>query len=196
MPDWARTEHYDITARGTVVSTGTAPVLAMLRTLLQTRFGLRFHTETRDLPIYVLRSRPGGQLGAQLTPSDADCSTFNPGVIEELPLARGPYCGIQGRPNRPGSSAMRYELRGRSMAKLASDLELFTGRPVRDETGVTGRYDVQLEFVADGTPALRAGDEGVPLVTAIQEQLGLRLEAARGPVDVVVIDFVDRPTPD
>ena len=104
----------------------------------------------------------------------------------------------------------RLQFAGQSMQRLADTLSQQLGRPVRDETGINGAYDLTLTFMPDsagrgmpvgppppGAPELPPIDPNAPsLMTAVQEQLGLRLEAARGPMEMIVIDRVEQPTED
>jgi uncharacterized protein (TIGR03435 family) len=93
--------------------------------------------------------------------------------------------------------ALVFAMRGRSMARFAKDLQLWVGRQVVDKTGIRELFDVELQFQPDGMPAPPGAPADVPtLYMAVREQLGLRLKAARGPVRTVVIDAVERPTPD
>jgi uncharacterized protein (TIGR03435 family) len=82
------------------------------------------------------------------------------------------------------------------MTKLASDLQGFAGRPVRNDTGLSGLFDVEVSFVPTSGLSLQPGTDDIPIFTAVQEQLGLKLEPTQGPVEVLVIDDVQRPTPD
>jgi uncharacterized protein (TIGR03435 family) len=188
MPAWAKTERYDITATPAAGRTdGRSPrVMAMLRRLLEARFGLKWRFETREVPIYALMlARTDGRLGSAARSSAADCGAFVPGRSEAPEETARPECAItMGR----GS----FRLRGRSMPQFASDLQVFTDRPVLDRTGRAGRFDIELAFAYPTVPDA----EGVSLFTALQEQLGLKLEPSRGPVEVLVIDSVERPTPD
>jgi uncharacterized protein (TIGR03435 family) len=192
MPPWATVERYDITATArSGVDTSSRAVMAMLRNLLVTRFALKWDVETREMPIYTLAfSRNDRRLGAGLRQSDNDCSAFVPGRSEAPEATAGPGCAIT-------FSGTRFQLRGRSLPQLASDLQVFTDRPVIDGTGLGGRYDVELSFTYQpkGSPVVDEPN-GVSLFTAVQEQLGLKLEPARGPVEVLVIESVERPTPD
>ena len=196
MPEWARTERFDITAKAAEGSTGgSAQVLGMLRALLQERFSLHTRNEARELPIYALSlAREDRKPGPQLLPSDLDCDAFVPGRLDVPEPNAGPRCAIYAT-GSAASSATTFRMRGRTMAKLASDLQVFARRPVRNDTGLAGRFDVELTFtpqLPDSPPPV--GSEGISLFTAVQEQLGLRLESTRGNVDVLVIDALDRST--
>ncbi|HET9270390.1 MAG TPA: TIGR03435 family protein [Vicinamibacterales bacterium] len=177
-PDWLRSERYDITAQtAPEAATNAATLIAMrpfLRALLEERFQLKTHRDTRELPVYALvRSRPGGALGPGLSRSNVDC---------EKEAAR---CGFGGGPmGRIKADALTGDL-------LTQLLASASGRIVVDRTGLKGPFTIDLEWSQDQTASDKPS-----IFTAVQEQLGLKLESARAPVDVLVIDSVERPTPD
>jgi len=216
-PGWINTERYSIRAK---VPAGTPPTAmsAMLLNLLKDRFQLATHLETREQPIFhLVVARSDGRLGPNLKPTSAACRA----TIEErqaavrrggpsaalppLPDPNGPQaCGV-GRTS-PGLVAHS----GRLIAQLVPTLSDLTGRPVVDKTGLTGLYDFTLKFAYEGRMPGLLGPSGQPpgapappvdqdapsLSAALQEQLGLKLENARGPVEVVVIDKFEKPTLD
>ena len=173
----------------------------MLRALLYERFKLRVHTEQRELPVYhLVTARRDWKLGPQLRPSAVDCeavrSTRAPGP---RPADDGsePTCRPSFDANvREGTMTVKVE--GESMTSLARTLlSSETRRTVLDKTGLAGTFDIQLTFIPEplpGLPRMPASENGVSLFTAIQEQLGLKLEAERGLVEVLVIDGAERPT--
>jgi uncharacterized protein (TIGR03435 family) len=184
------------------------PVYPMLRALLVDRFKLMVHHETRTLPMYALvLAKPDGILGSQLHRSTTDCASVNAarGTASQRPpvptQSGAPQCGMVG-----GASPGGIRLAGdsQSMPVLISALSGYAGRPVVDRTGITGLLSFTLEFALDQQPppGQQAPDSSnLPrdtpsLVTAVQEQLGLKLESRPGPADVVVIDHIERPTPD
>jgi uncharacterized protein (TIGR03435 family) len=212
-PDWATNERFDITAkadgdiRPPVPGGPPSPVQFMLQALLEDRFKLAVHRETRDMPIYALTlARADGKLGPQLKPSTTDCAA--------LVAARGgrggpPPPGLPPPGERPmcGTRMMPGNISGGSMTlqQLTTTLAMLTRRVVIDKTGLAGGFDIDLTFTPDqmpgppppGAPPLPAIDPNGPSIfTAVQEQLGLKLEASRGPAEVLVIDHVERPTPD
>ena len=189
VPQWTRAERFAITAKAPDgAPAAPASILAMLRTLLADRFGLRVHEDMRDGPIYELvLDRADRKLGPRLLPPTEDCTEFIAGTTGTA----APKCAIA------VSRDSVYTLRGRSMPRLSVDLAQFVGRPVIDKTGIVDRFDVELRFAREGVSDAPAPTPDVPpLFTALREQLGLRLEPARGPVRTVVIDTVARPTPD
>jgi uncharacterized protein (TIGR03435 family) len=163
------------------------------------------HTEMRELPVYALMlARPDGKVGPQLTTSTTDCTALlkaSAGRRGLPPLAPGGrmQCGLMIGPQRINAG-------GIGLDELASALVGLVERTVVDRTGLTGKYDVQLTFQGETligpggaliSPPQDAAAQNLPsLFTAMQEQLGLKLEATRGPVEVLVIDSVERPTPD
>lgn len=224
-PDWIDADRFDIEAR--LESPPSQPMMqAMLRQLLAERFGLRVHTESRELPIYELMlARDDGRLGQELKPSAPDCVTMmtaqgrgrgGPGVDRgggppptgARAGGRGPGpIAFDGPPpcGSRGSGFGRLRAGGTTMTQLAAGLSGAAQRVVVDKTGLTGYYDVTLTYAPDpgqlplappppGVELPTIDPNGPSLFTAVEEQLGLKLEPARGQVDVVVIDSVERPT--
>jgi uncharacterized protein (TIGR03435 family) len=184
-PDWIRAERFDVIGR----AAGDVPrgaLSAMLQTLLADRFKLRAHLEVREMPIYALvAARSDRRPGAQLTPgSAARCRPPGPGV-PSWEAGKPPRCGAL--LSNPGV-AMGYSV---TLKQLADFLAETVDRSVVDRTGLSETFDLDLKWA----PGLI--DEKAPgLFTALQEQLGLRLESQRGPVEVLVVDDVEHPTPD
>jgi len=221
-PSELMTSKFDITAKAEDGATPTTKeTLGLLRTLLADRFNLKTHTEPRESPIYALvLARSDGKLGPDLKPSASDCvgkeaetqkrieSLTQGGAAAAASLLSGPPipCTVLPTLAGPGSFGMRGN--GQSLVVLVQLLTQATGRTVVDKTGLTGLYDFELKF--DPEVMLRmAAQAGVnvpmanlppsdspALLTAIQEQLGLKLESQRGPVDMLVIDHVEAPAPD
>jgi uncharacterized protein (TIGR03435 family) len=203
-PDWVRSdgERFDITAKA---PDGTPPpqMRLMLQALLADRFTLKIHRETRDLPIYALvLARPDGKLGPQITPASFDCkalvAAINRGERVTMPPPNG-----EKLPCIAKSATGRILAGGTAFADFASILSNFVGgRPVVDRTGLSGDYEFDLTWTPEVTPSaslqsfIRFDPNGPSLFTAVQEQLGLKLESTTGPVEVLVIDSADRPTPD
>jgi uncharacterized protein (TIGR03435 family) len=183
-----------------VPGTGADHMMLATRTLLADRFKLKIHKETRELDIYALTmARPGGKPGRKLLPARGGCSP------EELAARRGagpggpppPVCGIQHGPGRIRFGNYPLELFARSISDRV-------GRAVVDRTGLTGNWEFDIEFQAEvppgqlppGAPPPPVDPDAPNLFTAIQEQLGLKLDATKGPVEVWVVDSVERPTTD
>jgi uncharacterized protein (TIGR03435 family) len=125
----------------------------------------------------MVRARADGRRGLQLRAADAACAAADSGPA--------PGCG-----STVGAGTLRSA--GKPMAQLAGELTGQLGRPVMDRTGLTGRYAVNLEW----SPDPQANDARPALFTALQEQLGIRLQEDRGPIEVIAIGRLERPTPD
>jgi uncharacterized protein (TIGR03435 family) len=200
-PTWIDEDRFDVTAK--VDGTWTPREMSeMLRTLLADRFKLAAHHETRDLPIYTLVAVPGR---VRLRPSEVDqaaCDARRAAIQRREPVppitpGARPICGA-GR-SAPGMITAV----GSSMDALTSTLSPFVSRVVTNRTGLAGLFDFELKWTPDSipqapadAPPLNIDPNGPSIFTALQEQLGLKLESTRGPVDVVVIDRVQRPTAD
>ena len=201
-PDWANTDRFDIEGRFEPPPPGPPPqtprMLLMLRTLLRDRFGMVARMETREMPILALRVvRADGRLGPQLKPAAVDCAALN--------AARGR--GPAGGPPPCGSRVAFGQLLagGMPISRLATEtLSQLTGRIVVDRTGLTGGYDIDLQWTPTpdqlppgppppGIELPQIDPNGPSLFTALQEQLGLKLDTERGPVDVLVIDRLQQP---
>jgi uncharacterized protein (TIGR03435 family) len=203
-PDWTESARFDISATYAAEAASTDDeARAMLRTLLADRFGLKTHREMRELPIYSLvMARKDGALGPQLVRSAIDCDRW---IAEKRPqMGAGSASPVAPGGKRPVCMILttrRFIAAGtRTMQDLLGPLQAMTGRPVIDRTGLIGAFDFDLQWTS-GPVALAGGptappDDGPSIFVALQEQLGLRLEPGRAPFDVVVVDAVQRPTPD
>jgi uncharacterized protein (TIGR03435 family) len=178
-PDWTSTQPFDIDAKSddaleqrlhSLPPDQAKPIkLAMVQALLADRFGLKTHREQRELPIYTLVVAKNG---SKLSPSKFDGRLIHHGL---------------------GS----LNAQGITLPVIAQELSHDAGRVIIDKTNLPGRFDIDLHWQPDDEPPMRLnGDEvNLPsLFTALQEQLGLRLESAKGPVEVLVIDDVHQPT--
>jgi len=172
-PEWVTYgDHYDVEARaGHEIS--YQQLAPMLRDLLADRFKLKAHLESRVRPMYELRVlRADRKLGPQLKPStDAAC------------LAREESCTTRG-------GAGLIDSNGMAMAAFVTWLPGIVGRPVVEKTGLSGRYELLLKY------SQAEGADLPSLSTALREQLGLTLESIQAPTDVIVIDHIEKPTPD
>jgi uncharacterized protein (TIGR03435 family) len=183
-PAWIDSDRYEIVAKSPGnVRPNLDDQMAMLRRLLADRFNLMFHRTTKQLPIYSLRlAKNGSKLKESAVSPDASPEGPPPLVFVIFP------------------EAVRLPGRYATTAELASVLQRAAlDRPVVDQTGLSGRYDFDLEFSPDENlfgGALPKNNDGTrpSLFTAIQEQLGLKLEAKKGPVEIVVIDRAEHPS--
>ena len=210
-PAWLDVDRFDVLAtapstadspRGTI----PPPVLAMLRNLLEERFQLKARIETKEYPLFALvLARRDGVLGPGLRRRTAPCIPRAVGELGELfgPLpATRTQCG--GRTDRGLLLSTGGTLGDLVWALSRPELVPGVGRLVVDRTGLTGTFDIDLRWTPDNAftqhaqsaaQSLSPESNEPPLFTAIQEQLGLKLERTRGPVDVLVIDHVERPMP-
>jgi uncharacterized protein (TIGR03435 family) len=189
-PSWVDTDRFDILATTSQPANGDAS-RAMLRALLKERFELALHTETREMPIYVLKRRSGDTLGPNMRPVNTDCTGRSPAMV-----AGKVQCGIL---VSPGSASASMRGGGATIEQFARLLGDFLDRPLIDETGLTGTFDLELEFAAapgSGVAPSASIDDKPSLFTAIQEQLGLKLDAQRGRAEVWIIDGASPPRQD
>jgi uncharacterized protein (TIGR03435 family) len=183
-PAWVKTDRFDIEAK---VGESDIPRLKaltidqrrlMLRPFLENRFNLRFHYENKVLPVYALVIAKGGSKMKEFKP-----------------------------PGDPATNGLRYigrghlEARGTLMEFSVSVLSQQVGRTIVDKTGLRGKYDYTLEWEPDDAPPMAGGDNGLPvdsgkasIFTALQEQLGLKLEPQKEPISVLVIDQIEPPS--
>ncbi|MGB7281171.1 MAG: M56 and DUF3738 domain-containing protein [Candidatus Acidiferrum sp.] len=211
-PSWIKSNKYDIEAKmdgaeaqalGKLSRDEQRPVREkMLQALLADRFKLVIHRETKELPVYALVVAKNGPKLHESKPGD----TYSAGMK-----------GIDGRPAGAGMMMMRgnggpLTGQGIPIANLAHVLSMQLGRTVIDKTGLTGKYDFTLQWTPDesqgpvmGGPGPGGGGQGPggapppdsngpSIFTAIQEQLGLKLESEKGPVEIIVIDHVEKPS--
>jgi uncharacterized protein (TIGR03435 family) len=191
-PRWMNTDRFDVSATlGSGSGSSVAEKQRRLRRLLMERFKLRVHSETKVLPIYVLTvSRKDGSLGVRLRRADIVCD-----ALEAAQPGQRDRCVLSAPPSGD------LTLRGQTMGAFANALTMLLGRTVRDRTGLMGGFDADARFNPDGLPGMSrplgpdsARDEAPPLFTALEDQLGLKLSAARGPVEILVIDRAERPS--
>ena len=197
VPNWAKADRFDVQAK---VDPDDAPKLEkltldqrrmMLPPLLEDRFKLKFHHEMRELPVYALVVAKGGSKLKESQPDDPSVNGGHPRRM--MSMGRG-----------------NFKAEGTPVAFLIHALSPQVGRTIVDKTGLTGSYDFTLQWTPDDAPPAMAG--GVPggppagggastsdasgpsLFTALEEQLGLKLESQKGPVDVIVIDHIEMPS--
>jgi uncharacterized protein (TIGR03435 family) len=190
-PSWVNNDRWDVVA---TMPAGLPPpplgsgpsgnTMLALRTMLADRFGLQMHREAREIDVYdLVFARPDRRLGPEVKPAAENCA---PDSVNRS------FCGV--RNLGPG----RIAITGMPMSFFAGSLTGRVGRHVVDKTGLTSLWDFTLTFaperpIGSATPV----EPALPtLFAALQEQLGLKLEAARGPVEILVVDKVSRPTAD
>ena len=170
-PEWLSKDRYDING---IPDVAGVPDLKQMREmyqkLLADRFHLTFHREQREMPIYAITVAKGGPILKVADPNE-DLNTGNSGS--------------------GGQRTLRFT--NMSMANFALNMNFYEDRPVVDQTALPGRYDFTLKWTYDVS---RENDPGAPpsLYTAIKEQLGLRMDAVKGPAEVLVIDKAERPS--
>jgi uncharacterized protein (TIGR03435 family) len=177
-PDWLYAERYDITAKVSDELAASSPrdlfarMPLLLQSLLEDRFKLKLHHETRELPVYALvLARKDGSFGPRFRKSTVDCADLT-------------GCRIESVPGHLTAGRITLET---LTTLLAGTVDRF----VVDRTGLSGTFDLELEWSPD-----QSAPDKPSIFAAVQEQLGLKFESQRGPVEVVVIDHVERPTED
>lgn len=224
-PSWQLTSKFDIHAKAEDGFTGsTKEMLPLIKTLLEDRFKLKAHMEKRDMPISVLVvSRSDGKLGPDLKASTANCPDPQVQAQKQAEaIANGGAAALVAQmmgdgtcmvapimPTGGGMTGFGLRASGQPLSQLTQLLTQATGRVVQDKTGLTGLFDWRLTFDPQVLMAM-VGQLGLQLppgaalppsdnpslLTALQEQLGLKLNSERGPVDVLVIDSAEQPTVD
>jgi bla regulator protein BlaR1 len=201
-PSWLDSAHYDIEARGQLKPgiKVADQINLMLQTLLVDRFKLKTHRESKEMPIYALMvAKNGPKLEALRDTPCFDPIAGREPSFDDLASGRIRPCG--GFSNVPGRMLGSRV----TIAKFASTLSTTLSRTIVDKTGLTATYDIALKWLPDDSSAPPAPDApaspistdpGPSIFTALQEQLGLRLESQKGPVEILVIDQVEKsPTP-
>lgn len=189
-PDWLEKDRFVVVGQAAGTAT-RSDMIAMLRTMIVERFGLKYHVESKDVDAYALvLDRTDGKLGPKLQKWDGTCNGKEPPPAQ--PNSTGPRCAAFFRP--PG-----LVMRGVTMTVLANMLSAQItnlGRPVVDKTGLSGEFDFDLETTFAPLAAnAGAADTAAPTVfVALREQLGLKLDPARAGVKVLVVDSAQRPT--
>lgn len=193
LPGWANSVHFDLNAKVSDPDVNAMKNLtreqrgAMILALLQDRFHLRAHIEVKTLPVYDLVLAKGG--------SKLKENSGFPTPAPETPVPGNPPANM-----KPGSMWMsnsQMTAVGVPISNLSQSLAFRVQRNVIDKTGLTGKYDFTLKWrptELEGKANANADDNSPDLFTALQEQLGLKLEPSKGPVDTLVIDHVEMPT--
>ena len=194
VPDWANTDRYSVLAK----APNGAPVSAMptmLVNLMVDRFNLAFHRETRETETFDLVFNDNdAKLGPSLRPTSAECEAR---ITSGAPAAAAPGpVGDQAPCGAMQAAAGTARASGVPIARLVQMLTQLTNRPVSDKTGLTGLYDFTLKFNPNLNTDAAVDSDAPHLFTALREQLRLRLVSQRAPTQVVVIDRIEKPTPD
>jgi uncharacterized protein (TIGR03435 family) len=200
LPGWVDIDRFDVEGKA---EGGPGPIprerlQPMLQGLLEDRFRLKVHWEKREVTLYQLvvpKEKVKIRLSQDQTPPD---SSQNSNAACDI--STSPPCGLIQVLPRPGAPV--FVLRGRAVpvSEFSRLLSIYTRRPVTDETHLNGLYDIELEFNPNSgliapPPGVALPDSNAPSIfVAVEEQLGLKLESARGPVEVLVIDSVQRPS--
>jgi bla regulator protein blaR1 len=204
-PSWASTDRFDIAAKAEG-DPSAAEMKAMVRALLADRFKLVAHTETRELPMFaLLLNRSDGKLGSQLRAAVGTCPAGPSARIVEA-SETAPSCGIRrglGRIEAWGIDLVQLANLLRPIAQAASMRDAAAGLVV-DRTGLTGHFDLDLQWDPNATqrldaspaPPERAPGTGTSIFTAVRDQLGLKLDPQKAPIEVVVIDSAEKPMED
>lgn len=214
-PKWLTTDYFDISAKAEQETATAADLNAMLRSLLSERFGLRVHVETRQSAVYTLKARLDGKLGPSLKRTSAECER----QLEERKRG-GPPLPVPSMPSGPQpriepacgrtmgmvnakTGTETYASGGQPLSELVSSLSSQLKAPVIDQTGLTGLFDVLLEFEStrqfanQPPPGLDPNSTDplpVPLPAALQQQLGLVIEKSIAPLPITIIDAVAPPS--
>lgn len=198
-PSWLDSEHFDIEAR-TEGNPEPEQKNVMVQSLLEDRFKLLLHHETRQLPVYAMVVARRGRIGPQLTKHSAEAKCSDSPLKQPNPGQPMPaYCNGFFMNPRPGD--LRETGNALSMDDFVLYLSQSMDRMVLNRTGLDGLFDFSLEFSPEvgfgARPLAETADASSPpsIFTALQQLLGLKLESAKGPVDVIVIDHVAQPTP-
>jgi uncharacterized protein (TIGR03435 family) len=204
-PAWMDSTRYDIAAKPAGNPPRSEMYGPMLQSLLEDRFGLRVHRETKEGPVYLLTlAKNGPKLSATKEGTCVIADISHPPEAGNLPAR------VCGKPKiSSGGPVVTVDIPGATIANLCSQLGIVMDREVIDRTGIAGRFDIHLEVTpADLQPKFVAGraieqqpqftvesaDAGPSISTALQQQLGLKLERGSGPVQVIIVDHIERPT--
>ena len=193
-PSWAASDRYEINATfdGPMTTTANGPpdrLMSMVKTMLADRFKLRIHKETRQLPVYdLVVSAANGRLGPRLTTPPGTCVRVTGALPANFDFSTS--CGFKrGGPTLIVAKSIDLDSFAGELSRRPD-----VGRLVRNRSGLTAEFDLELEYA----PLAAAGDPptGPGLSTALRDQLGLALRSATAPMDVFVVDALERPTAD
>jgi len=214
---------FDITAIAAGgVTLSQKALMPLLKNLLVERFKLKTHVEPREMQVYdLIMARSDGRLGPDIKPSKSDCSNADElNAARAEALTKGDFSGVMAKPGEVltctvspnvagGPANISVHGDGQEIKQLIELLTQLTGRPIRDKTGLTGRYDFDMKLDLQTLLAMARGmgmpvpasvnlpqSDGSSLMTALNEQLGLKLDSVRAPMDVLVVDSAEAPVAD
>jgi uncharacterized protein (TIGR03435 family) len=183
-PSWVDSEQFDVEARA-AFDPNPDDRRALLRQLLAERLHFSAHYESLDRPVYRLVLAREGRVDPRLRRIDIDCSMYRP----DRGAAAGNATGaVPCRFSLSGGTSLTMVSSGQTMQSFGDTISNLAGRPIVDKTGLSGYY----AFTVEGL----GFDDNQSIFTALQEQLGLKLDSGRAPVDVLVIDHIEKPTED
>jgi len=195
-PAWLDSDHFDFDAKVAGADVDTFKKLnrdqkrTMLMAALKERFKLTAHTESKVMPVYELQVAKGGPKLKEtvVEPKPVDAPASGPGGTPSITAGRRMTTSFS-------FGGGRFQMTGAPISALANQLSGVEKRSVIDKTGLTGNYDIDLKWTPDDAPPAAAADGDAPpsIFTALQEQLGLKLEATKGPVDTLVVDHAELP---
>jgi uncharacterized protein (TIGR03435 family) len=190
LPDWAQSDTYDINAKAADQAPVPQMFGPMLQALLEERFKLKIHRETKEVPVYFLTEAKGG---IKLEPiKEGSCIPIDVNHLPAPPKPGEPrpiYCGNQSM-GRNGSGTTTIKASGITLDTLAGGpLSRTVGRPIIDKTGLTALYDIHLEF-----STLESTDSAAESIFGALQKLGLKLESGKGPRETLVVDHIERPS--
>ena len=194
-PAWMSAERFDLVVRYEGMPT-PAEVQAIFREIFATQLKLKVHYERRDTPVYnLVMARSDGKLDKTLRRVDVDCNELRAtarrtGTIPTVPPATN---GMPACQSKMGNGTMMSG--GMPIGELASAVRNPAGRLIVDKTGLVGFYEFSFEWAFGPQSAAGVPDDRPNIFTAFQEQLGLKLEPSTAPVEIVVIDHIERPAP-
>jgi uncharacterized protein (TIGR03435 family) len=215
-PTWLTTDYFDINAKAERETATESEMNEMLRSLLAERFGLRVHVESRQATVHTLTlARSDGKLGSDLKRTPAECmatleerrkagASAPPLQTPREPAARmEPVCGMTSERMTPRTATATFTMSGQPFSSLVARISREVSAPVADQTGLTGLFDVTLEFETSrrfpGAPPAGPDPNNtdplpVPLPQALEQQLGLKLEKGIGPLPITIVDAAEHPS--
>jgi uncharacterized protein (TIGR03435 family) len=204
LPKWVANDRFEVEARSSNPNPTKDQMRLMMQSLLEERFKLAVHFETKTMPVFAMVLTKPGKTGSALRPhgEGPPCDkTGPPAVVSAAPPKPGetfpPVCDVYMALKR--RTGVRVGSRNTTMELLANALAGYSGmgRPVVDQTGLSGRYDFVLEWMPElGRPAPESEPDAQapPFLEALRDQLGFRLESTKAPIQSLIVDHVERPS--